>query len=97
MSSEEAHAALSQKLAAKLEELLASRGNPTELDDAFIKEYFSVLDNDERFSGDLQFADAYFGSSSEGSLLHVDVSRVGVFVVRSGTERESILGTCTII
>lgn len=94
MSSDEAHAALNQKLAAKFEELYTSRGNPTELDDAFVKEYFSVLDDNASFSNNApKSATAHFGSSPGGSLLHVDVAELGVFFVRSGEDRESISDT----
>jgi len=97
MSSQDAHVAIDQKLAAKFEELFASRGNPTELDDAFIQEYFSVLDDeveDTGFAWDKkQETFAHFGSPT-GSLLKVVIpSKEKQLFVKGGLDGESIIAT----
>lgn len=49
-SNEESSVAPDPRLVAKLEELLAAKGSPEELDDAFYKEYFGAITEIEGYN-----------------------------------------------
>ena len=101
------HDAIHRKAAAKFKELHASYGKPTKLDNAFLKEYFSVFSDKHKHQPEHEhpydsIADAHLGKSAEAGttgtgtelLLNVQIDRLKRrFVANLGSHGESILAT----